>query len=132
MKQKGVINIINENWTNNRDQILILHSDNRIFLQFILNWFSVLCARKESDPVRQGSAKIIYPKYYKKYALTREMSCMCISLFDRKKDTLNKTNYKYLTFKMNTFLVQTLKCIDTLLYLFCPWKYQKNFQNRIH
>ena len=53
------------------------------------------------------------------------MSCMCISLFDRKKDTLNKTNYKYLTFKMNTFLVQTLKCIDTLLYLFCPWKYIK-------
>ena len=68
-------------------------------VQFILNWFSVLCARKDS-PTQSGKA---VPKLYisspiqsmLEYALTHEMSCMCIDLFDRKKDTLNKTNYHH-------------------------------------
>ena len=81
-------------WTNNRDQILILHSHNRIFLQFILNWFSVLCARKDST-TQSGEAvvKSYIPNPIKsmlKYALTHEISCMCSSLFDQKK---KKTNY---------------------------------------
>ena len=63
-----------------------------------------------------------------------EMSCMCIiSLLDRKKDTLNKTNYNFLTFMIIKFSVQTLKCTETqILYFFANENMEKTTpQSRI-
>ena len=102
-----------------------LHTE--FLTQTVSSWFqSLLRARHPSSHDIEVCVFfwVIYPKYHKHwlYILVVTIICCCLPYLVH----LKEKNWKCLTFGFINFLVQTVQCThSSILYLFCPWKFEK-------